>query len=54
MLFVELLVNLKLLLPVLHFGLDVSAGSGIAKAPAHEPFSPVVRAAPAVLPIGVT
>ncbi len=41
-------------MPTLHLGLDETLGSGITKVPVAEPFASVVRAAPALLPVGVT
>ena len=52
--FVELLVNLKTLLPVLNLGLAVFVGSGITKVPEAVPVESVVSAAPADEPVGVT
>ena len=52
--FAKFEVNLNTLVPVLHFGLDVSVGSGIANVPEAAPAASVVKAAPAELPVGVT
>ena len=52
--FRELLVSLNVLLPVLHLGFVSLAGLGIENTPEQLPFASVVKAAPAVLPVGVT
>ena len=53
-LFVDELVNLNTLLPVLHLGFAAVLGSGIAKVPDTAPFASVVRLPPNAPPDGVT
>ena len=52
--FVELDVNLNTLLPTLHLGFVDTVGVGKAKTPVAVPAASVVRAAPALEPVGVT
>ena len=52
--FLGLLVNLKFLLPVLNLTFVSLLGSGIANTPEQLPLVSVVKAEPALLPVGVT
>jgi len=52
--FVELDVNLNTLLPTLHLGFVDTVGVGKANTPEAEPTASVVKAAPALEPVGVT
>ena len=52
--FVELDVNLNTLLPTLHLGFASTVGVGKAKTPVAVPAAFVVKAAPALEPVGVT
>ena len=51
--FVELLVNLNALLPVLNLRFPLTDGLGIEKTPEAAPAASVVSAAPADEPVGV-
>ena len=52
--FVDELVNLKILWPVLHLGFEFTLGSGIAKVPVTAPLESVTRLPPKEPPSGVT
>ena len=52
--FVDELVNLNTLWPVLHLGLASTFGSGMAKVPETAPLASVIKLPPNEPPVGVT